>query len=82
MTTRIYSITKAPLGWSIYCDDAKVGGVFASKSAAFEVANVAASIAIQKGEGVQVNVPAALGTAEVTEHPADERNWAASLEGL
>ena len=57
MTISIYNVAKAPLGWSIYCDGVKIGGVFGSKAAAFEAATVAASFAVQEGSGVQVNVP-------------------------
>ena len=57
MTISIYNVAKAPLGWSIYCDGVKIGGVFGSKAAAFEAATVAASFVVQKGSGVQVNVP-------------------------
>jgi len=42
MTISIYNVAEAPLGWSIYCDGVKIGGVFGSKSAAFEAATVAA----------------------------------------
>jgi hypothetical protein len=57
MTISVYNIAKAPLGWAVYCDGAKTGGVFVSKDAAFEAASMAASVAIQSGTGVQVNVP-------------------------
>jgi hypothetical protein len=53
----IYSIVKAPLGWSIYSDGVKLGGVYGSKEAAFEAATVAAMFAVRDGAGVQINVP-------------------------
>lgn len=65
MTISTYNIFKAPLGWSIYCDGVKIGGVFGSKVAAFEAATVAASFAVQGGSGVQVNVPEAPGSDEI-----------------
>ena len=52
-----YNVAKAPLGWSVYCNGVKIGGEFGSKFAAFEAATVAASFAVQKGSGVQINVP-------------------------
>lgn len=57
MTISIFNVAKAPMGWAVYCDGAKIGGVFSSKAAAFEAATVAASLAVQGGSGVQVNVP-------------------------
>jgi hypothetical protein len=53
----IYNIVKAPLGWSIYSDDVKLGGIYGSKEAAFEAATVAAMFAVRDGAGVQINVP-------------------------
>ena len=59
MTQSIFSIVKAPLGWLIYSDGVKVGGVFGSKEAAFGAATVAATAAVRDGAGVQINVPSA-----------------------
>ncbi|MEA2869999.1 MAG: hypothetical protein QOE39_4714, partial [Bradyrhizobium sp.] len=28
MTQSIYNIVKAPMGWSIFCDGVKIGGVY------------------------------------------------------
>ena len=47
MTISIYNVAKAPMGWAIYCDGVKIGGVFGSKSAAFDAATVAASFKVQ-----------------------------------
>jgi hypothetical protein len=60
MPQSIFNIVKAPLGWLIYSDGVKVGGVCGSKEAAFEAATVAASFAVRDGAGVQINVPSAL----------------------
>ena len=57
MTISVYNIAKAPMGWAIYCDGVRIGGVFGSKAAAFEAATVAASAAVQGGSGVQLDVP-------------------------
>jgi hypothetical protein len=62
MTISIYNIAKAPMGWAVYCDGVRIGGVFGSKAAAFEAATVAASFAVQGGSGVQLNVPDARGS--------------------
>jgi hypothetical protein len=68
MPISIYDVVKAPMGWAIYCDGVRIGGVFGSKAAAFEAATVAASLAVQGGSGVQVNVPAAPGSYEIPSH--------------
>ena len=65
-----YNVAKAPLGWSVYCDGVKIGGVFGSKVAAFEAATVAASFAVQYGSGVQINVPDEPGSDEIQTLPA------------
>ena len=75
MTILVYDVAKAPMGWAIYCDGVKIGGVFGSKAAAFEAATVAASFAVQGGSGVQVNVPDAPGSDEI---PSD---WLAAIKG-
>ena len=52
MTISIYDVAKAPMGWAVYCDGVKLGGVFGSKAAAFEAATVAASFAVSKAAPV------------------------------
>ena len=74
MTVSIFNIAKAPMGWAVYCDGAKIGGLFGSKAAAFEAATVAASLAVQAGSGVQVNVPDATGSDEIPS------NWFAAIK--
>ncbi len=74
MTTSIFNIAKAPMGWAVYCDGVKIGGLFGSKVEAFEAATVAASFAVQEGSGVQVNVPDAPGSNEIP------RDWIASIK--
>jgi len=57
MNMSIYNVAKAPMGWVVYCDGVRIGGVFGSKAAAFEEAAVKASVAVEGGSGVQLNVP-------------------------
>jgi hypothetical protein len=74
MTQSIYNIVKAPLGWSINCDDVKLGGVYGSKEAAFEAVTIAATFAVRDGAGVQINVPSA---PEADEIPG---NWISAIK--
>jgi hypothetical protein len=50
---------KAPLGWSVFADNVKIGGVYESRGAALEAAVLAASDTVGDGGGVQINVPGA-----------------------
>jgi hypothetical protein len=61
MGTCIYKIVKAPVGWSVFCDGMRIGGVYGTK-AALEAAAVAASFPVRDGQGIQINVPEAPGT--------------------
>jgi hypothetical protein len=36
MTVVVYNIVKAPMGWAVFCDGAKLGGICGSKEAALE----------------------------------------------
>ena len=74
MTILVYNIVKAPLGWSIYGDGIKIGGVYGSKEAAFEAANVAATFAVRDGAGVQVNVPSSPDSDEIS------GNWITAIK--
>jgi hypothetical protein len=74
MTHSIYNIVKAPLGWLVFSDGVKVGGVYGSKEAAFEAATVAATFAVRDGAGVQINVPSA---PEADEIPG---NWISTIK--
>jgi hypothetical protein len=74
MTSTVYNIAKAALGWSIYCDRVRLGGVYASKEAALEAATVAAVFAVRDGAGVQINIP---GAREPDEIPL---NWISALK--
>jgi len=75
-TQSIFNIVKAPLGWLIYSDGVKVGGVCGSREAAFEAATIAATFAVRDGAGVQINVPSAPEADEI-EIP---RNWISAIK--
>ena len=59
MERSVFEIVKAPLGWSVFADNVKIGGVYDSRGAALEAAALAASYSISDGVGVQINVPGA-----------------------
>ena len=59
MERSVFEIVKAPLGWSVFADNVKIGGVYDSRGAALEAAALAASYTISDGGGVQINVPGA-----------------------
>ena len=71
MERSVFEIVKAPLGWSVFADNVKIGGVYDSRGAALEAAALAASCTIGDGGGVQINVPGA----------GDEKpRWAVAFE--
>ena len=43
MERSVFEIVKAPLGWSVFADNVKIGGVYDSRGAALEAAALAAS---------------------------------------
>jgi hypothetical protein len=53
----VYKLVKAPVGWILFLDDQRVGGVYGTKEAAFEAAAVAAAFSVRDGDSVQINVP-------------------------
>ena len=59
MERSVFEIVKAPLGWSVFADNVKLGGVYDSRGAALEAAALAASYTISEGGAVQINVPGA-----------------------
>src|SRR4029453_19469874 len=59
MERSVFEIVKAPLGWSVFADNVKIGGVYDSRGAALDAAHLAASYTISDGGGVQINVPGA-----------------------
>jgi hypothetical protein len=61
----VYNVVKAPVGWMLFLDGVRVGGVYGTKEAAFEAAMVAASFAVRDGDGVQVDVPSDASLSDV-----------------
>ena len=59
MERSVFEVVKAPLGWSVFADNVKIGGVYESRGAALEAAVQAASDTVTDGGGVQINVPGA-----------------------
>ncbi|NOJ50760.1 hypothetical protein [Bradyrhizobium archetypum] len=59
MERSVFEVVKAPLGWSVFADNIKIGGVYDSRGAALEAAVLAASYTVSDGGGVQINVPGA-----------------------
>ena len=57
MERSVFEVVKAPLGWSVFADNVKIGGVYDSRGAALEAAVVAASDTVSDGGGIQINVP-------------------------
>jgi hypothetical protein len=51
MERSVFEIVKAPLGWSVFADNVKIGGVYDSRAAALEAAALAASYTINDGGG-------------------------------
>ena len=76
MADLVYNVAKAPVGWVVYLDTVRLGGVYSTKEAAFESAMVAASFADRDGEGVHISVPsdAKLRDIEPNEHWPKEWN--------
>lgn len=54
----VFYVVKAPVGWSVVFNGARIGGVYGTKEAALEAASIAASFSIRDGNGVLINVPA------------------------
>jgi hypothetical protein len=61
MASCVYNVIKAPIGWSIYCDDVKMGGVYGTREAALEAAALGATLSVSQGHGIQINLPAVTG---------------------
>jgi len=57
MDKSVFEVVKAPLGWSVFADNVKIGGVYDSRGAALEAAALAASYTVSDGGAVQIIVP-------------------------
>jgi hypothetical protein len=71
---------KAPVGWVVYLDRVRLGGVYGTKEAAFEAAMVAASFAVRDGEGVHVSVPSDAKLRDVEPSERWPTEWNAFLK--
>ena len=61
MASWVYNVIKAPIGWLIYCDGVKMGGVYGTIEGALEAAAVRAALSVSQGHGVQINLAAVSG---------------------
>ena len=75
MGTVVYDIVKAPMGWTLLCDRVRVGGLYATKEAALEVAVVAATITVRDGSGIQINAPPQRDPNELQENEEWPVSW-------
>jgi hypothetical protein len=57
VTSRVLNVVKAPVGWVLFLDRVRLGGVHGTKEEALEAAAVAAAFVVRDGDGVQINVP-------------------------
>ena len=48
MERSVFEVVKAPLGWSVFADNVKIGGVYDSRGAALEAAALAASAEFER----------------------------------
>jgi hypothetical protein len=80
MAQLIYNVVKAPVGWVVYVDRVRVGGVYGTKGAAFEAAMVAASFAVRDGDGVQISVPSDAGLRDVNPTEPWPKEWNSFLK--
>jgi hypothetical protein len=71
MERSVFEIVKAPVGWSVFADNVRIGGIYDSRGAALEAAALAASDTVTDGGGVQINVP---GTED------EKPRWAVAFE--
>jgi len=69
MAQSVFDIVKAPLGWSIFADNVKIGGIYGSKEAALEAAALAASTSAV----FRYTLP--LGMRLLLRWPADSLSW-------
>ena len=80
MADLVYSLIKGPVGWVLFLDGARVGGVHGTKEAAFEAAMVAASFAVRDGDGVQINAPSDANMRATVKPDPWPKEWSAFLK--
>jgi hypothetical protein len=80
MADLVYNVVKAPVGWMLFLDGVRVGGVYGTKDAAFEAAMVAASFAVRDGDGVRVSVPSDARLSDVEQAEPWPKEWTAFLK--
>ena len=56
MSSFVYNVVKAPIGWSLFRDREPIGA-YGSKEAALEAATAAGADALREGHSIQINVP-------------------------
>jgi hypothetical protein len=56
MSSFVYNVAKAPIGWSLFRDRERIGA-YGSKEAALEAATAAGADALREGHSIQINVP-------------------------
>jgi hypothetical protein len=80
MADQAYNVVKAPVGWVVYLDRVRLGGVYGTKETAFETAMVAASFAVRDGEGVHVSIPSDAKLRDVEPSERWPKKWNAFLK--
>ena len=80
MADLVYNVAKAPVGWVVYLDTVRLGGVYSTKEAAFESAMVAASFAVRDGEGVHICVPSDAKLRDIEPNEQWPKEWNAFLK--
>jgi hypothetical protein len=80
MADVVYNVVKAPVGWMLFLDGVRIGGIYGTKEAAFEAAMVAASFAVRDGDGVQVNVPSDARLSDAKQTEPWPKEWNAFLK--
>jgi xanthine dehydrogenase molybdopterin-binding subunit B len=80
MAQLVYKVVKAPVGWVLYLDGVRTGGVYGTKEAALEAAAVAAAFAIRDGDGVQINVPSDAKLRDTEKAEPWPKEWSAFLK--
>jgi CO/xanthine dehydrogenase Mo-binding subunit len=80
MADLVYNLVKGPVGWVLFLDGARIGGVYGTKEAAFEAAMVAASFAVRAGDGVQIIAPSDANMRATEKPDPRPKEWSAFLK--